>query len=57
MKTAKTLWFTSREKADDVVRKFLESYPPQGYDSRGTVFYSEQDEMWGAMLTRLNSCD
>ena len=57
MKIEKTLWFCFRENAHEAVKKFKAAFPPQGYDSRGTVFYSEQHEMWGAFLTRSDSCD
>ena len=57
MKIEKTLWFMFHENAHEAVKKFKAAFPPQGYDSRGTVFYSEQHEMWGAFLTRYSSCD
>ena len=56
MKIEKTLWFTSNGNAYAAVKQFKAAYPPQGYDSKGTVFYSEAHGMWGAFLTRSNSC-
>lgn len=53
----KTTEHTTKTEAQEAADNYLRAYPPQGYDTRATVYRSTKAGWWVMSAERFSSCD